>query len=166
MLFNASFVTTIYLLGSGLPLLLSRPDVAAALPGDDELARDCVDEILRCESPVQFLTRAAPGRRRAGRACRCARGEIVLLLLGAANRDPDRFADPGHLRRRPGQVPLARLRRRARTTASVRRCPGPRGGSRCPGCSSGFPGLALAGEPVDSGSLFLRGMKSVPVTAD
>jgi len=59
-LFNAAFVTTVYMFSNGLPLLLAHPDVAAALPGDDALARGAVDEILRLEAPVHFLARAAP----------------------------------------------------------------------------------------------------------
>src|SRR6185312_12519089 len=73
-----------YMLGSGPPLLLGRPDVTAALPDNPNLALDCVHEILRCESPVQFLTRAVPS------------DGVILLLLGAANRDPARFANPDY----------------------------------------------------------------------
>ena len=60
-LFNAAFVTTVYLFSNGLPLLLAHPEVAAALPGElDALTRGAVDEILRLEAPVHFLARAAP----------------------------------------------------------------------------------------------------------
>jgi cytochrome P450 len=161
-LFNASFLTTIYLLGSGLPLLLSRPDVTAALPGDDELALDCVHEILRCESPVQFLTRAAPDDVELA-GVPVPKDGVVLLLVGAANRDPERFADPDTFEpAREKQLSLG-------FGAGAHYCVGAavsraEGRIALPQLFQRFPRLALAGEPVGTGSLFLRGMKSVPVT--
>ncbi len=161
-LFNASFVTTIYLLGSGLPLLLSRPDVTAALPGNGELAVDCFSEVLRCESPVQFLTRSAPADvELAGQPL--ARGEVVLLMVGAGNRDPDRFADPDTFD--PGRKQLPSLG----FGAGAHYCLGAAVARAelqiaLPRLFERFPRLALAGDPVGGHSLFLRGMKSVPVT--
>lgn len=161
-LFNASFLTTIYLLGSGLPLLLSRPDVIAALPGNDELALDCVHEILRCESPVQFLTRAAPADVELA-GVPVPKDGVVLLLIGAANRDPDRFADPDIFE--PGRQKLTSLGFGAGPHycigAAVSRA---EGRIALPMLFQRFPKLKLAGEPVGTGSLFLRGMSSVPVT--
>jgi cytochrome P450 len=161
-LFNASFVTTIYLLGSGLPMLLSRPDITAALPGNAELAGDCFAEILRCESPVQFLTRAAPAEVELA-GVRVARDDVVLLMVGAGNRDPDRFADPDTFE--PGRERSPSLGFGAGPHyclgAAVARAELQVG---LPRLFERFPRLALAGEPVGNGSLFLRGMKSVPVT--
>lgn len=161
-LFNASFQTTLYLLGSGLPLLLSRADVTAALPGNDELALDCVHEILRCESPVQFLTRAAPAEVELAGVTVPADG-VLLLLIGAANRDPDRFADPDTFE--PAREKLVSLGFGAGphycVGAAVARA---EGRIALPRLFERFPKLALAGDPVGTGSLFLRGMSSVPVT--
>ena len=161
-LFNASFLTTIYLLGSGLPLLLSRPDVTAALPGNEELALDCVHEILRFESPVQFLTRAAPDDVELA-GVPVPKDGVVLLLIGAANRDPARFGDPDTFE--PGREKLTSLGFGAGphycVGAAVSRA---EGRIALPRLFERFPELALAGEPVGIGSLFLRGMQSVPVT--
>ncbi|MFL6164371.1 MAG: cytochrome P450 [Jatrophihabitantaceae bacterium] len=161
-LFNASFLTTIYLLGSGLPLLLSRPDITAALPGNGELALDCVHEILRCESPVQFLNRAAPEDTELA-GVPIPKGGVVLLLLAAANRDPSRFADPDTFE--PGREKLTSLAFGAGphycVGAAVSRA---EGRIALPRLFERFPKLALAGEPVGTGSLFLRGMNSVPIT--
>ena len=161
-LFNASFLTTIYLLGSGLPMLLSRPDIAAALPGNDDLALDCVHEILRCESPVQFLTRAAPEDVELA-GVPVPKDGVLLLLLGAANRDPSRFPDPDTFE--PARRKLTSLG----FGAGVHYCVGAavaraEGRIALPRLFERFPRLALAGEPVGIGSLFLRGMQSVPVT--
>ena len=161
-LFNASFLTTIYMLGSGLPLLLSRPDVVAALPGNPDLALDCVHEILRCESPVQFLTRAAPADTELA-GVRVPKDGVVLLLVGAANRDPARFTDPDGFD--PYREKLTSLSFGAGPHycigAAVSRA---EGRIALPRIFARFPRLALAGEPVGTGSLFLRGMNSVPVT--
>ena len=161
-LFNASFQTTLYLLGSGLPLLLSRADVTAALPGNDELALDCVHEILRCESPVQFLTRAAPAEVELDGVTVPGDG-VLLLLIGAANRDPDRFVDPDTFE--PAREKLVSLGFGAGphycVGAAVARA---EGRIALPRLFERFPKLALAGDPVGTGSLFLRGMSSVPVT--
>jgi cytochrome P450 len=161
-LFNASFLTTIYLLGSGLPLLLSRPDVIAALPGNDELALDCVHEILRCESPVQFLTRAAPDDMELA-GVQLPKDGVLLLLVAAANRDPSRFTDPDTFD--PYREKLISLGFGAGPHyclgAAVSRA---EGRIALPRLFERFPKMALAGEPVGTGSLFLRGMQSVPVT--
>lgn len=161
-LFNASFLTTVYLLGSGLPLLLSRPDVTADLPGNDELALDCVHEILRCESPVQFLTRAAPADVELA-GVPVPKDDVVLLLIGAANRDPARFPDPDTFE--PAREKLVSLGFGAGAHyclgAAVARA---EGRIALPRLFERFPKLALAGDPVGTGSLFLRGMNSVPVS--
>ncbi|MEO6701660.1 MAG: cytochrome P450 [Jatrophihabitantaceae bacterium] len=161
-LFNASFLTTIYMLGSGLPLLLSRPDVTAELPGNADLADDCVTEMLRCESPVQFLTRAAPSDTEIGGVL-IPKDGVVLLLLGAANRDPARFVNPDSFE--PAREKFISLGFGAGphycVGAAVSRA---EGRIALPKLFERFPKLALAGEPVGTGSLFLRGMNSVPVT--
>ena len=161
-LFNASFLTTIFLLGSGLPLLLGRPDVTAALPGNPELAMDCVHEILRCEAPVQFLTRAVPADAEVG-GVPIPKDGVILLLLGAANRDPARFVDPDYFD--PHRERLTSLGFGAGphycVGAAVSRA---EGRIALPRLFERFPKLAPAGDPVGTGSLFLRGMNSVPVS--
>lgn len=161
-LFNASYITTVYLLSSGLPLVLSRSDLVRALPGAPDLAVDCADEVLRCESPVQFLTRAASSDTEVG-GVPVAADEVVLLLIGAANRDPRRFPDPDEFRPgRPGPASLA-------FGAGAHFCLGA-AVSRLearfawPRLFARFPDLALAGPPVRTGSLFLRGIDALPVT--
>jgi cytochrome P450 len=55
-----------------------------------------VDELLRFDSPIQFTARRAAEDVKLG-AQRIAAGDKVVVLLGAANRDPDRFADPDRI---------------------------------------------------------------------
>src|SRR5256714_3339740 len=89
-LFNAGFVTTTHLLGNGLALLLENPTARAALR---EAPGPVVEEMLRYEPPVHFGVRyAASDTDILG--VPVAKGSTVLVLMGAANRDPARFANP------------------------------------------------------------------------
>lgn len=97
LLFGAGFETTTNLIGNGLYALLTHPDELARLrAGREGLVRSAVDELLRFDSPVQIDGRDAfEDVEVAGQRVR--EGETVLTLLGAANRDPDHFADPDRL---------------------------------------------------------------------
>ncbi|MER5335393.1 cytochrome P450 [Micromonospora sp. NPDC002717] len=160
-LFNAAFVTTVYMFSNGLPLLLAHPDVAAALPGDDTLARGAVDEILRLEAPVHFLARAAPRDTELG-GVPVAGDENVLLIIAAANRDPARFPEPDRFDpRRPGPPSLAfGVGLHFCLGAAVSRL---EGRLALPKLLARFPRLAVAEPPTYSGSLFLRGIDKLLV---
>ncbi|EEP70030.1 cytochrome P450 [Micromonospora sp. ATCC 39149] len=163
-LFNASFVTTVYMLSNGLPLLLDHPDVTAALPGDDELTRGCVDEVLRMQSPLHFLARAAP-RDTVLHGVKVAEGENVMLLIAAANRDPARFSDPDRFDpRRAGPPSLAfGVGLHFCLGAAVSRLEGQ---LALPRLFARFPGLRITRPWVYSGSLVLRGIDKLFVTTD
>ena len=89
----AGFETTVNLLGNGIRLLLNCPDQLAKLTADPSLWPNAVEEILRLESPVQLSARVARTHTDvAGTAVK--RGEMVVIYLGAANRDPAVFPDP------------------------------------------------------------------------
>jgi cytochrome P450 len=89
----AGFETTVNLLGSGIRILLQHPDQLARLLDEPDLWPGAVEEILRLESPVQLSGRQARvDTEVAGRQVK--RGELVILYLAGANRDPEIFADP------------------------------------------------------------------------
>ncbi|MBQ0893100.1 cytochrome P450 [Micromonospora sp. U56] len=161
-LFNASFVTTVYMFSNGLPLLLAHPDVVAALPGDDALARGCVDEVLRLESPVHFLARAAPRDTELG-GVPVRRDENVLLMIAGANRDPARFPDPDRFdSRRDGPPSLAfGVGPHFCLGAAVSRL---EGRLALPRLLARFPRLTVTRTPTYSGSLFLRGIDKLFVS--
>ncbi|GAB2631476.1 cytochrome P450 [Kribbella swartbergensis] len=160
-LVNASFVTTMNLLTNGLEQLLAKPELVDAVRDDPGLASDYVEEILRHQSSVQLISRkASTDLELAGEPI--AEGSLVLVLPGAANRDPARHPDadtfdPGrddlqHLSFGAGPfycvgAALARMEGRAVFGQLFRR----------------FPGLRLASEPVRSRSLLLRGHESMPI---
>ncbi|GHJ47270.1 cytochrome P450 [Catellatospora sp. TT07R-123] len=89
--FNAGFVTTTHLLGNGLTMLLERPELRAGLTAGN--VASYVDEMIRFEPPVQILVRWAPQDADV-QGLPVMAGEAVLVMIGAANRDPARFADP------------------------------------------------------------------------
>jgi cytochrome P450 len=93
LLFAAGFETTTNLIGNGLISLLRNPDELARLREDRSLLAGAVEEMLRYESSVQLDARTAlEDAEVAGH--RVEAGQVVLTLLGAANRDPQRYADP------------------------------------------------------------------------
>ncbi|OBH48180.1 cytochrome P450 [Mycobacterium mantenii] len=89
----AGFETTVNLLGNGIRMLLDAPRHLDTLRRRPELWPNAVEEILRLESPVQLTARLALNDvELAGR--RVQRGDLVLVYLAAANRDPAVFGDP------------------------------------------------------------------------
>jgi len=161
LLLIAGHETTVNLIGNGVLGLLRNPDQLALLRSRPELLNSAIEELLRWDSPVQLTGRVV------GETCEIGdrtlqRGDFVMTLLGAANRDPAQFADPDRLdlTREPNQhfsfgrgihfcmgAPLARLEGRLAIGSLVRR----------------FPDLRLDGEPVRSETITLRGLRSLPL---
>jgi cytochrome P450 len=85
--------TTTNLLGNAVDALLAHPDQLARVNGDPSRVPALVEETLRWDTPVQFLTRIAKTDvERHG--VRIPRGAAVVALLGSANRDERHFPDP------------------------------------------------------------------------
>ena len=89
----AGFETTVNLLGNGITLLLNHPDQLADLQADPALWPNAVEEILRFDSPVQLTGRVARTDTTVAGTSISA-GELVVIYLAAANRDPAVFDDP------------------------------------------------------------------------
>jgi len=161
LLLVAGHETTVNLIGNGVLALLRNPDQLALLRSRPELLTAALEELLRWDSPVQLTARVVGEEcELGGRTLRP--GELLLTLLGAANRDPAQFPEPDRLdlTREPSQhfsfgrgihfclgAPLARLEGRLAIGSLVSR----------------FPGLRLAGEPVRSETITLRGLRSLPL---
>ncbi|WNG86015.1 cytochrome P450 [Mycobacterium sp. ITM-2016-00317] len=91
--FSAGQETTVRLLSTALKVIGERPDVQAQLRADRSLLPNFIEECLRIESPVKGdfrLTRVPTtiGDQELGAGC------TVMVINGAANRDPRRFEDP------------------------------------------------------------------------
>jgi pimeloyl-[acyl-carrier protein] synthase len=88
--------TTTNLIGSGVLTLLRHPGQMRILLGDPGLAPSAVEELLRFESPIQHTARVAhEDVTLGGKLIR--RGQSVVAVIAAANRDPERFSQPDTL---------------------------------------------------------------------
>ncbi|MCK9897140.1 cytochrome P450 [Frankia sp. AgB32] len=97
LLLVAGYETTVNLLGGGILALVRNPDQLAALRADPALVGPAVEEMLRYDAPIQFIGRTILGDAEiGGRAF--ARGDGVIVAVGAANRDPDAFDEPDRFR--------------------------------------------------------------------
>lgn len=150
---------------SGVLTLLGHPDqLRLVLDGHVPMA-DCVEEILRFETPFRMLTPRFLSHPLELDGVTVPAGELILVSTGAANRDPDRFEDPDSFR--------------------ANRCPHghlgfSHGSHRCLGAELGrlettialeqlftrFPHLRLAVKPADASwrpGMFMRRLDTLPV---
>ena len=164
LLLVAGHETTTNLIGNGALALLGRPEVADRMRADPPIATLAVEEMLRFDSPVQAVVRVARAGTRIGGTA-VERGDLLLVMLGAANRDPEQFDRPDEFREsRPSNrhlsfglgphfclgAPLARLEAEIAFAALLGR----------------YSSLeAGAAAPERGGTLLLRGLTRLPVAA-
>jgi len=165
LLLVAGHETTVNLLANGMLTLLRHPDVLDRLRDEPDLAAPMVEELLRYEPPVQLLVRRTLDEVEVAGTV-LPQGARLHLALAAANRDPDRFADPDRfVPDRPDNqhlgfgsgihscfgAPLARLEVQVGLTLMAQRLVGPR--------------LADDPPPYRPNAL-LRGPRHLPVTVE
>ena len=92
----AGFETTRNLIGNGMLALLRNPHQMQRLRSDPELLDSAIDELLRYDSPGQLNGRCAREDAELG-GKRIRAGDVVISVIGAANRDPEVFDDPDTL---------------------------------------------------------------------
>jgi cytochrome P450 PksS len=165
LLLIAGHETTVNLIGNGMLALLTHPDQLALLRERPELVETAVEEFLRYDGPVETSTmRFATEDVEIGGAL-IPRGSSVLVVLGSANRDGQRFgcphqlditrADNRHVAFGYGihyclGAPLARLEGQVAFATLLRRLPGLR---------LAAPLEELAWRP----SMIVRGLRGLPV---
>jgi cytochrome P450 len=162
LLLAAGFETTVNLISSGTQLLLSHPDQLASLREDPQLWPNAVEEVLRYESPVQNTARYAA---EATEICGTPipKSGFVSVLIGAANRDPQLFDQPGQFDvRRPN------AREHLSFSAGVHYCIGAvlartEGLIGLRTLFDRYPELALSGTPIRRKTRTLRGYQTLPV---
>lgn len=85
--------TTTNLIGNGMLALLQHPDQFQLLQKEPSRMAQAVEEMLRYDSPVQLVSRLVTTTMEIGGKC-IAPGTMVIVLIGAVNRDPDVFPEP------------------------------------------------------------------------
>lgn len=162
LLFVAGHETTVNLIGNGLLALLRHSDQFRTLREDPALIQSAVEELLRYDGPVQRAGRI-PNTDVEIDGKKIAQGEMVVALIGAANRDPANFPDPDRLDITRGATdhiafgwgihfclgaPLARVEAQIAINTLLHR----------------MPGLTLATTaPEWRETSVLRGLKALPV---
>ena len=164
LLFIAGHVTTMNLIANGVLALLTHPDQLAKVIADPTRANGVVEETLRYWGPVDNVARIAKQDvELAGTMIR--RGELVMVGLASADRDPTRFAHPDrfditradagrHIAFGKGMhlclgAPLARLEGQIAFTTLLRRYPQLR--------------LAVPAHELTWRADFLHGVERLPV---
>jgi cytochrome P450 len=154
--------TTTNLIGNGLVTLLQNPAALEQLRSDPTIMPSAIEELLRYESPSQQTTRIAPEDLVLG-GQQIEQGQSVIAVMGAANRDPARFADPDSLdlTRQDNRhlafgwgphfcfgAPLGRIEAQIAFETLLTR----------------LPGLELGGGPLQwRANLKLRGLEKLPI---
>ena len=87
------YETTRNLIGNAISLLLLNESQHDFLKKRPELIDDCINEVLRLESPVQYTGRLVRSKISFGNVTFKA-GDLVVIEIGAANRDPSIYEDP------------------------------------------------------------------------
>jgi cytochrome P450 len=164
LLLVAGHETTVNLIGNGVLALLHAPEQINLLRRRPDLIVGAIDELLRFDSPVQMTQRIAiEDMDLLGSHVRT--GDEIVLVLGAANRDPSVFAEPNRL-------DVTRdARRHVAFGGGIHHCLGAAlarlgGQVALRGLLDRFPGFHLGGHVVRRPTFTLRGLKSLPVVFD
>jgi cytochrome P450 len=164
LLLVAGHETTVNLIASGTLALLEHPEQTEKLRRDPSLVKPAVEELLRYTSPVEMATERYAREDAEIGGTTVPRGELVLAVLGSANRDERHFEDPEalDLARDPNRhlafgrgglhhclgAPLARMEGQIALNSLLRR----------------FPRARLASETLRwRRGLFLRGLERLPL---
>ena len=161
LLLVAGFETTTDLLGNGLQIVLDRPEYVDGVRVGSVPAGAFVEEVLRFDSPVQLTSRRGYDTEVCGVPV-SAQTEVVLML-GAGNRDPRRFANPRSFdpaRSDGGPLSFGGGAHFCIGAALARL----EGAVAFPRLFGRFPKIAPAGEPTRRDTLLLRGFDALPVS--
>ena len=164
LLLVAGFETTVNLIGNGMLALLDNPDQWRALTDDPRRAPQAVEEMLRYDPPVQRTARVAlRDTELAGHPVH--RDQLVVTFLGAANRDPEVFTEPGRfdIGRRNAAEHLG-------FSAGIHYCLGQplarlEAGIAFEALAARLPELRLAGRVRRRNATTIRGPISLPLSA-
>ena len=168
LLIVAGHETTVSLIANAVHTLLTHPEQLAALRADPSLMTSAVEELVRFDSPVErTITRwVAADTELGGQTLR--RGDLVIAVIGSANRDAEQFPAPTRSTSRAATTSTS-ASDAARTTASAHRSRASRPRSRWRRSSAGSrtfasrsPSDDLYWRPIP----IFRSLASLPVAWD
>ncbi len=166
MLLSAGHETTVNLIGSGILALLEHPDQLTKLRNNSTLSKTAIEELVRFVCPAEMATERYTSEDLTIAGTTVPRGELVLAVIGSANRDAQHFDAPDsldvartnnkHLAFGQGihyclGAPLARLEGQIAIETLIQR----------------MPALHLSSAPEHlrwRGGLILRGLEALPVS--
>lgn len=166
LLMVAGHETTVNLIGSGTQALLEHPDQLEMLRSEPTLIKPAIEEMLRFVCPVEMATERYTREDITIAGTTIPRGELVMAVIGSANRDEHYFDNPDslditrknnkHLAFGQGAhfclgAPLARLEGQIAVSTLIQR----------------MPNLRLSVEPDQvrwRGTFVLRGLEALPVS--
>lgn len=93
LLFAVGHLDITYLIVHGLALFAQNPEIATMYADSEEDRAGIIEEILRLDTPEQFVSRLTTQPVQIGDV-EIPAGEILILLIGAANMDPEVFPEP------------------------------------------------------------------------
>ena len=93
LLLNAGHEATVHTTGNGVKAILESGLDPKALFASDEQTEATVEECVRFDAPLHMFTRYALQDVTLDSGLSFKQGDTIGLMLGAANRDPARFAD-------------------------------------------------------------------------
>ncbi|HEY6286266.1 MAG TPA: cytochrome P450 [Ktedonobacteraceae bacterium] len=166
LLLVAGHETTVNLIGSGSLALLEHPDQLEKLRSEPAIIKPAIEELLRFVCPVEMATERYAREDITIAQTTIPRGELVLAVLGSANRDANFFDNPDslditrennkHLAFGLGAhyclgAPLSRLEGQIAISTLIRRMPNLR--------------LSIAPDQIRwRGGIILRGLEALPVS--
>jgi cytochrome P450 len=165
LLISAGQETTTNLIGNAVLTLTRYPEQLTMLKENPEIITTAIEEVLLYESPAQYTARKATENIEIG-GKKVQNGQVVMLVMGAANRDPLQFPDAGcfDIGRKENRhlafgyaahfclgAPLARLEAQIAIKTIFQR----------------FPNLKLVDErPQWRENINLRGLAALPITLE
>lgn len=165
LLLSAGHETTVNLIGSGMLALLEHPEQMQKLRDEPDLGKTAIEELVRFVCPAETATERYAREDIPIAGTTIPRGELVLAVVGSANRDPNYFENPEmiditrannrHLAFGQGihyclGAPLARLEAQVAIPILLQR----------------LPRIHLTTQPEElrwRGGLILRGLEALPV---
>jgi pimeloyl-[acyl-carrier protein] synthase len=161
LLLVAGIETTANLIGNGMNALFDHPAELDRLRAEPGLIESAIEELVRYDAPIQLSGRVpVEDVELAGHTLR--KGQMVGVILGAANRDPMAFREPNRLDLARSPNPHVAFGR------GIHFCIGApmariEGQIAIPALLARFPGLHRAGEARMRENLHVRGFSSLPV---